>query len=73
MTDEQKRRKLAELEELIRFAENATPDQRNRVLTSAGLDPDETIKLAATLRRQLSGEPAPASTAYHVSRRMTKS
>lgn len=65
MTDEQKRRKLENLEQFLFRAETSTAADAG---TFAGLSVDDARQLAENLRRQLAGEPAQKK-AYHVNRR----
>lgn len=69
MTDEQKRRKLAELENFIHFAQNATAADLARNSQPSSLSLEDALRVAANLRRQLSGEPQADTDTYHVSRR----
>ena len=65
MTDEQKRRKILELEQLLSAADAREGYAQSNI--GVGMDLDLARQLMKNLRRQLNGEVQPAR-GYHVSR-----
>jgi hypothetical protein len=65
VTVDEKIKKLAELDKLLKFAASATPLDRARSLSAVMLNVEDIRWLAENLRRQLAGGAQPER-AYHV-------